>query len=55
MVVVKQSYLTAYRNHTCKLIYFLKEEGYSFERIASVMGITYQGVQKILSGNLKGR
>lgn len=46
-------YVTIYRNHTAKLIYFLKEEGYSLDVIGKVMGIKAPAVAKIIRNNLK--
>ena len=46
-------YLQVYKNHTSKLVYFLKAEGYSLEVIGEVMGIKAPAVAKIIRNNLK--
>ena len=51
--MVKQSYVTIYRHHTAKLIYFLRAEGYPYKVIGEVIGIGVPGVRKILRNNLR--
>ena len=48
----KQPYVVVYRNHTSKLIYFLRSEGYSWDEIGEVIGIKAPAVQKIVRNNL---